>query len=110
MNITIEDFTKLDIRIGKIISCERIENADKLLKLQVDFGSEIGKRQVLSGIAQFYTPEALVGKLCQFIINLEPRVLRGLESQGMILAADPGDNSAVLLHPDKAIPEGSKIR
>lgn len=108
MHITFDDFKKLDIRIGKIVVAERIEGADKLLRLEVDFGDE--KRQILSGIAQFYAPEELLGKQCPFIVNLEPRVIRGLESQGMILAADPGDDSAVLLHPDKEIKEGSTIR
>lgn len=107
MNVIIDDFLKLDIRMGTIISAEKVENADKLLKLQVDFGEE--KRQIVSGIAQWYTPEELIGKQCPFIINLEPRVIRGIESQGMILAAGVEDG-AVLLHPDKAVPEGSIIK
>lgn len=106
--INFDDFSKLEIRIGKIISAEKVENADKLLRLEVDFGDE--KRQIVSGIAQFYAPEDLVGKQCPFITNLEPRKFKGVESQGMIMAADPGDNTAVLLHPDKEIPEGSKVR
>ncbi|HSX40220.1 MAG TPA: methionine--tRNA ligase subunit beta [Candidatus Saccharimonadales bacterium] len=106
--INFEDFEKLEIRIGKIISAEKVENADKLLCLQVDFGEF--KRQIVSGIAQFYSPEDLVGKQCPFIVNLEPRKFKGVESQGMIMAADPGDDSAVLLHPDREIPQGSKVR
>lgn len=108
MNVIIDDFKKLDIRIGTIISAEKIEGADKLLRLEVDFGSE--KRQIVSGIAQFYTPQDLVGKQYLFVTNLEPRMLRGVESQGMILAADAGNETSVLLHPDKSVPAGSIIR
>ena len=106
MNITIDDLKKLDIRIGKIISAESIEGSEKLLKLQVDFGEFT--RQILSGIAKFYTPVDLVGKKCLFIVNLEPRMMMGLESQGMLLAAG-AEGGAVLLHPDKEVPEGVKI-
>ncbi len=108
MNISFDDFAKLDIRIGKILVAEHIEGSEKLLRLEVDFGSE--QRQIVSGIAKFYVPEDLIGKECPFIVNLEPRKLMGLESQGMILAADPGDDSAVLLHPDKEMPPGSPLR
>lgn len=108
MNITFDEFKKLDIRIGTIISCEKVQDADKLLRLEVDFGEF--KRQIVSGIAEFYPPEDLVGGQCPFILNLEPRTIRGIESQGMILAADPGDDSAVLLHPDKKVLEGAIIR
>jgi len=112
--VTIEDFTKLDIRIGKIISVEKAENADKLLVLQVDFGIDEktnlpAVRQVVSGIAQWYTPEDLVGKECPFIVNLEPRTFRGIESQGMLVATE-AEGGAVLLHPDKEVPEGSRIK
>lgn len=109
MNITIDDFSKLEIRVGKIVSCEKVESADKLLKLRVDFGPEIGERQIISGIAQFYTPEDLVGKQSPFLVNLEPRVIRGLESQGMIMAANDS-GKAVLLHPDEDIPAGSLVK
>lgn len=105
--INFEDFKKLDIRIGKIISAEKVEGSDKLLKLEVDFGEE--KRQIIAGLAQFYAPEALVGKQCPFAYNLAPRMLKGLESQGMILC--PSDNgNPVLLHPDKEIPSGSTVK
>lgn len=104
MAITIEDFAKLDIRIGTITAAEKVENADKLLKLQVDFGSET--RQIVSGIAAWYAPEELVGKQCPFIFNLEPRTFRGVESQGMLFAVGT-EGGAVLVHPDKKVPEGS---
>ncbi|MCL5432786.1 MAG: methionine--tRNA ligase subunit beta [Patescibacteria group bacterium] len=103
---TIDDFTKLEIKIGKIISAEKIEGSEKLLKLEVDFGTE--KRQIVSGIAKEYNPEDLIGKECPFIINLEPRTLMGVESQGMIMAVKVGEE-AVLLFPEKEAPPGSSI-
>ena len=105
-NISFDEFKKLDIRIGKILSAERIESSNKLLKLQVDFGTE--KRQILTGIAKFYEPESLVGKLCPFIFNLEPKKMGELESEGMILSAD--DSGPVLLHPDREIKPGSIVK
>ncbi len=104
--VSFDDFKKLDLRIGKIMSAERIEGSDKLLKLMVDFGAE--QRQIVSGIALWYTPESLVGKSCPFILNLEPRMLRGVESQGMILAA--GGESPTLMHPDKDVLPGSLVK
>ena len=114
MNITLEDFQKLDIRIGTIISAEKVENADKLLKLQVDFGVDEetnvpAVRQVVSGISEWYTPEELVVKQYPFVFNLEPRTFRGVESQGMLFAVGT-ENGAVLLHPDKEVPRGSKTK
>jgi len=111
--INFDDFKKIEIRVGKILSAEKIEGSDKLMKLEVDFGStETGegiKRQIIAGIAQFYAPEALVGKECPFAYNLAPRVLKGLESQGMILCPSD-DDGPVLLHPDKEIPPGSVVK
>jgi len=107
--ITIDDFKKLEIKIGKVKSVERIENADKLLKFIFDIGNG-EERQILAGIAEFYTDlESLVGMEVPLLLNLEPRMMRGLESQGMMLAADE-DGKAVLLHPDKKIPAGSIVR
>jgi len=133
--INIDDFKKVEIRIGKIISAERIEGADKLLKLEVDFGPPTPKasegqapessgrptsaktessgreiRQILAGIAQFYAPEALIGKECPFVYNLAPRTLRGFESQGMILCPSDATSGPVLLHPDKEIQPGSLVK
>ena len=105
--ISIEDFKKLEIKIGTVISVERIEGADKLLKLQIDFGSE--QRQILAGLAQFYAREILIGKQMPVIVNLEPRTMKGLESQGMILAAGNGVEP-VLLMPEKPVPPGSEVR
>ncbi len=105
--ITYDDFAKLEIRIGKIISVEKIENADKLLKLEVDFGDE--KRQIVSGIAKWYQPEDLIGLQVPVLVNLEPRVFMGVQSQGMILAAGTEDK-AVLLNPAEEVPLGSKVK
>lgn len=104
--ITFQDFQKLDIRIGKIIEAEKAEGTDKLMKMQVDFGSE--KRQIVAGIAEFYKPKELVGKDCPFLFNLEPKNFRGHESHGMILAIDI-EGDCVLLHPNKEVPPGSKV-
>ncbi len=106
--VTFEEFKKLDIRIGKIVSAEKVPDADKLLKLIVDLGGE--KRQIIAGIAEFYPePEELVGKEVPIVVNLEPKTFRGLESQGMILAADV-EGRCVLLHPEKEVPPGSTIK
>ena len=107
MNVTFEDFKKLEIKIGKVTACEKIENADRLLKLEVDFGEF--KRQIVSGIVEFYKPEDLVGKECPFILDLEPRKFKGVESQGMLMAADL-EGTPILLHSDKKIPPGSNVK
>lgn len=110
--INYKDFERLEIRIGKIVSAEKIEGTDKLLKLEVDFGPSASSgsliRQIVSGIAEFYKPEDLVGKQFPFVVNLEPRIIRGVESQGMILAVDV-EGKAVLLKPLKKVPSGSII-
>lgn len=106
--ITYEDFKKLDIRIGTVESVSRIEGADKLLKLIIDLGSE--KRQILAGIAEFIDdPQSLVGKQIPILANLEPRKMRGEESQGMMLAADT-EGTPILLHPQTKVPAGSVVR
>jgi methionine--tRNA ligase beta chain len=104
--INFEHFKQLDIKIGTVIEAETIPNADKLLKLQIDLGTET--RQVLAGIAEFIDdPKDLIGKQIPVLTNLEPRTMRGLESQGMILAAE--DGGPVLLHPEKEVPNGSPV-
>jgi methionine--tRNA ligase beta chain len=106
--ITYDEFKKLDIRIATIESASRIEGADKLLKLILDLGAE--KRQILAGIAEFIEdPETLVGKQIPVLVNLEPRKMRGEESQGMMLAADV-EGKPILLHPETKIPPGSTVR
>jgi len=106
-NINFEEFQKIDLRVGKIIEAEKIEGTDKLLKLKVDLGEE--KRQLVAGIAKFYQPEDLIGKEIVVVANLEPKILRGIESQGMLLAADV-EGKPVLLKPDQEVPPGTKIR
>lgn len=111
-NINYEDFQKLDLRIAKIVDVEEIEGADKLWKLTLDVGDEeeggLGMRTICAGIKQVYSPEDLKGKLVPYLANLEPKVLRGVESQGMLIAT--GDEEAVLIHPDKDVSPGSKLR
>jgi methionine--tRNA ligase beta chain len=105
--ITFDDFKKLDIRIGKILAAEKVEGTDKLLKLEIDFGIE--KRELVAGIAEIYQPEQVIGKEIPVLMNLEPRTIRGIVSNGMILAADV-EGKPVLMHPDNEIPPGSIIR
>jgi len=93
--ITIDDFIKIDLRVAKIVVAERIPKADKLLRLEVDLGYET--RQILSGIAQWYTPEELIGRRIVVIANLAPRKMRGLESRGMLLAASHGEDGKPIL-------------
>ena len=112
--ITYEDFSKLDIVIGTILSVEIIEEADRLLKLMVDVGEKdenerVIPRQVVSGIREYFEDlEYLVGKQCPFVLNLEPRVIMGFESQGMILASRFGDIFA-LLNPNNKLPAGTRV-
>ncbi len=106
--VTFDEFAKLEIKIGTIQSVEVVEGADKLLRLEVDFGDEV--RQIVSGIREYFgDPQELVGKQNPFITNLKPRVIRGLESQGMILAAHSGEKFA-LLNPSVTLPAGTIVR
>ncbi|BFI73949.1 methionine--tRNA ligase subunit beta [Sulfurisphaera ohwakuensis] len=109
--ITIDDFAKLDLRVGIVKSAERIEGT-RLLKLIIDLGSE--SRQIISGIAEFYTPEELVGKRVILIANLKPKKIRGFESQGMILAAGCKEDEEKGIKPriltvDGEVPAGTKV-
>jgi methionyl-tRNA synthetase len=103
--VTFEEFQKLDIRTGLVLSAEPVPKSNKLLKLQVDIGSE--KRQIVAGMQQFYTPDEMVGKNVVVVTNLAPATIFGVESNGMILAA--GD-AASLLVPLKPVEPGTKIR
>ncbi len=127
--MTIDEFQKVDLRVGKIISAERVEGSEKLLKLQVDIGEkksllpgadeEISPdgngeeipttRQILSGIAKAYAPEDMIGKEVVVIVNLEPRMMMGMESQGMLLAAHGENGEPVLLGVEREVSPGSKI-
>jgi methionyl-tRNA synthetase len=107
MTINIEDFAKVELKVGTVLEAEQIEGSDKLLKLKVDLGEET-PRQILSGIKQWYQPEDVVGKQFVFVANLEPRMMMGLESQGMILCA--GGEKPIPLKPSKKVSSGSKVR
>ncbi len=107
--ITIDDFSKVEIKIGQILSAEKVEGSDKLLKLMVDFSEET-PRQIISGISMFFPDtQTLVGKKCAFSTNLEPRTIRGLESNGMILAVS-GEGFFSLLEVSPDVVPGSAIR
>jgi len=107
--ITIDDFAKVELRVGVVKSAERIQGADKLLKVLVDIGDEV--RQVLAGIATAYAPEDLVGRKVVVVTNLAPRKMRGLESNGMLLAASAGpDGKPVLCTFAEEIPPGAKVK
>jgi methionine--tRNA ligase beta chain len=107
--ITFDDFVKVDLRVGEIIDAEEIEGADKLLKLRVDL-NEDKKRTICAGIKEYYSAEDLIGKKIIVVINLAPRKMRGVESQGMLLAAsDNNHKNVVLISPEKDIELGSKV-
>ncbi len=126
--ISIDDFQKIELRVGKILTVEKVPETDKLLRLTVDFGlkpsllkegsseleikEEVREvRQIVSGIAGYFPIiEDLVGKKCMFVTNLEPRMIKGLQSNGMILALSTEDGKFSLLEPKSEIPEGTKAR
>lgn len=108
MEISFEEFQKLDLRIGKITEANQIPSSKNLIRVVVDFGSE--KRQAVAGLLQWYQPQDLVGKKCLFILNLQKRKVMGVESQCMILAAEDDTGNVTVLRPEKDITEGSKIR
>lgn len=104
--IIFDDFNKLDIRIATILEAESVPETDKLLKLKIDLGDE--QRELVAGIAEDYKPEDIKNKQVPILINLEPKTIKGIESQGMILAVDV-NGKATLLYPDKKVNNGSKI-
>ena len=106
--ITIDDFAKIDIRVAQVKECEKVKKSKKLLCLQLDDG--MGGRQVVSGIAEWYKPEDLIGKKVMIIANLKPVKLCGVESNGMICAADNKDGGATVIFPDQSLPNGAKVR
>ncbi|MCL2649613.1 MAG: methionine--tRNA ligase [Candidatus Azobacteroides sp.] len=107
-NIQFDDFAKLDIRVGKVLECQKVPKADKLLQFKIDDG--LGGRTIISGIAEHYNPADLIGKNVCFVANLEPRKLRGIESQGMILSAENADGSLAVIQPMKEILPGSEVK
>jgi methionyl-tRNA synthetase len=119
--VSFADFAKLDMHVGEIVEVEEIEGADKLWKLKVDLGKEIGERIICAGLKPFYSKEELANKKIIVIVNLAPRKMRGIESQGMLLAAvnelsqsatsptTPPEEKVALLIPEKDIENGSRI-
>ena len=105
--IQYDDFAKLELKAGTVTACEKVAKADKLLKLEVDLGTE--KRTIVSGIALHYKPEEMVGKQVIVVTNLAPRKMKGIESQGMILTAEDGDGKFRLLKPENAVRPGSNV-
>lgn len=123
--ISYDDFAKVEIKAGKILSAEKIPDTDKLLKLSVDFGetveevnAEEGKttivskpRQIVSGISSYFPePSVLIGKTCMFVTNLESRMIKGYESNGMLFALSTNDGNFSLLEPNQTIPVGTKAK
>jgi tRNA-binding EMAP/Myf-like protein len=121
--ITYDDFKKVEIRAGKILSAEKIPNTDKLLKLSVDFGEmaetaddagnksvlKPAPRQIVSGISAYFPdPATLIGKTCMFVTNLEPRTIKGFESNGMLFAVSDGNGNFSLLEPNQSIAPGTQ--
>ena len=105
--ISIEDFSKVELKAGTVLKCEKHQKADRLLVFQIDFGNEV--RQIVSGIAKFYKPEELVGKQIVAVTNLAPTTIRGVESNGMILSCDGGKKSLCVISPEKQMKNGSKV-
>jgi methionine--tRNA ligase beta chain len=104
--VTFKEFQDMDLRTARVLKAERVEGTDKLLKMQIDIGTE--QRQIVAGIAQEYSVEELIGKNIMVIVNLQPAKIRGVESRGMLLAANL-DGTAVLAVFDKTVPPGTQI-
>jgi len=107
VEISFEEFQKLDLRVGKITEANQIPGSRNLIRMIVDFGTE--KRQAVAGLVQWYKPQELVNKKCVFILNLQKRKMMGVESQCMILAAEDDKGNVVVLQPEKEIAEGSRV-
>lgn len=106
--ISIEDFAKVELRVGQVKVAEKVKGADKLLRLEVDLGTEV--RQVIAGIAEAYAPETLIGRKVVIVVNLAPRKLRGLESNGMIVAASPEGGKPILASFLEDVPVGTRLK
>ncbi len=105
--ISIDDFSKIEVKVGTVLAAERVPETDKLLKCSVDFGEEEGPRTIVSGIAQ-YVPdvETLIGRQLAYVTNLKPRTIKGIESNGMLFAAGEGETFAFMV-PDRVVPPGT---
>jgi methionyl-tRNA synthetase len=106
--ISLEDFKKIDLRVAKVLKAERVENSQKLIKIQVDLGEE-EKRTIVAGIGEKYEPEELIGQLIVVVSNLEPKEIKGIKSEGMLLAVD-SKNGPVLIVPLEQVFVGEKIK
>jgi len=106
--MTIDEFQAADLRIGTILTAERVSGSEKMLKLDVDLGELDAHRQILSGIGRTYEPETLVGRQAVFITNLDPRMIMGMESRGMLLATDH-DGAPILLKPESEVSPGAGV-
>lgn len=106
--ISFDDFTKIDMRTGTILEAEKVENADKLIKMKVDTGLDV--RTIVSGIAQSFTTEELIGKQVTVLVNLAPRKIKGIVSQGMLLLADKEDGKLTFVVPEEKTSNGQGIR
>ena len=105
--ISFEDFQKIDLRVAKVLQAEKIENSSKLIKLEIDLGQE--KRTIVAGIGEKYSPEELIGQLIIIVTNLEPKEIKGIKSEGMLLAVD-SQNGPVLVVPLEQVFPGEKVR
>ena len=115
--VSFEEFSKLDIRMGKVLAAEKVEHSDKLLKLIISFGIE--ERTIVSGVAKTYSPETMVGKLVPVVINLAPRNIKGIESNGMVIFAinetvnsitGAASHTPIMLNPEQEVPPGSIVQ
>ncbi len=106
--VSFDEFKKIDMRVAKVLSAEKVEKTDKLLRLEVQIGEE--KRQIVAGMAEFLSPDELVGKTVVVVVNLQPVKIRGLESQGMLLAAETESGELSLVTVEKEIASGAKIK
>ena len=107
-NVSFEEFSKMDIRIGTIVEAEKVPKTAKLLKLKIDTG--IDQRTVVSGIAEYYKPEDIIGQQVSILVNLAPRNIKGIESQGMILMAENSKGELCFVAPEKAMENGGGVR
>jgi methionyl-tRNA synthetase len=107
-NVEFDDFMKLDIRVGTVLECEKVPKAEKLLQFKIDDG--LGIRTIVSGIANHYNPEELIGKQVCFVANLAPRTLKGIVSEGMILSAEDFDGRSTVVMPEKEVEAGSEVK
>jgi len=105
--ISFDEFQRMDLRVGQILEAERVEGTQKLIKLEVDIGTE--KRQMVAGVAEVYPPETLAGKRIIVVVNLKPATIRGVESQGMLLAADL-EGRPIIPFFEEDVPAGTKVR